>query len=103
MTPSTIPDPPGPARRSKGTRQTDTRDRLLEAARRCVRKGGLAAATSRDITTEAGANLAAITYHFGSKDELLATALFDELHGRLGPALELLSSGGDPLVVMLTG
>jgi AcrR family transcriptional regulator len=90
-------------RRSKSARHTDTRSRLLDATRSCVRRGGLAAATSRDITAEAGVNLAAITYHFGSKDELVAAALFDELQARLAPALELLSHDGDPLAVMASG
>jgi AcrR family transcriptional regulator len=69
-----------------------TREALLEAARRCVRDDGLAGATSRRITEAAGANLAAITYHFGSKDELLAEALFDELAQRLQPALDQLAA-----------
>jgi AcrR family transcriptional regulator len=90
-------------RRSKAVRHTDTRARLLEATRRCLRRGGIAEASSREITTEAGANLAAITYHFGSKDELVATALFGELQARLQPALELLADGGDPLTVMASG
>ncbi|MBI2705084.1 MAG: TetR/AcrR family transcriptional regulator [Actinobacteria bacterium] len=82
-------------------RQTDTRERLLAAARATVREHGLAS-TSRDITAAAGVNLAAITYHFGSKDELLAAALFEELHRRLSPTLELLTSGGDPITTTVT-
>lgn len=84
-------------------RRGDTRERLLAAARTCVRDKGVQGATSRDITARAGVNLAAITYHFGSKDELVATALFDELEARLGPALEILRSDGDPTAVMLGG
>jgi len=77
-----------------------TRDDLLEAARTTVRRHGLAGATSREITTTAGANLAAITYHFGSKDDLLAEALFGELEGRIAPALTMLD-GDDPPEVRL--
>jgi AcrR family transcriptional regulator len=66
-----------------------------------VRQKGLAATTSRDITREAGANLAAITYHFGSKDELVARALFEEIEARVQPALALLSADGDPAELML--
>ena len=58
---------------------TDTRQRLLDATRRCISAKGLAATTSRDITAEAAANLAAITYHFGSKDELVAEALLEHV------------------------
>ena len=69
---------------------TSTRQDLLDAARECVRTHGLAGTTSREITTTAGANLAAITYHFGSKDELIAEALFGELERRIQPALAML-------------
>lgn len=73
----------------------DTRARLLDAARTTVRDHGLAGASSRQITTAAGANLAAITYHFGSKDDLIAEALFDDLERRVRPALELLEQADD--------
>jgi AcrR family transcriptional regulator len=79
-----------------------TRERLVEAARVCVRDAGLAGATSREITRVAGANLAAITYHFGSKDALVAAALFDELERRVGPALRALDRPGAPTERMLT-
>lgn len=75
---------------------TNTRQALLTATRRCIGRKGLAATTSRDITAEAGANLAAITYHFGSKDGLVADALLDELRSWLTPTLEVLGGGGDP-------
>lgn len=67
-----------------------TRARLLDATRRCVRRSGVAATTSRAITTEAGANLAAITYHFGSKDDLVAEALLDAIRAGVEPALDVL-------------
>ncbi len=69
---------------------------LLDATRRCVRHQGLARTTSRDITTEAEANLAAITYHFGSKDELVAEALLAGLREWLDPALAALADADDP-------
>ena len=78
------------------TSGSSTRQDLLDAARDCVRTHGLAGTTSREITTAAGANLAAITYHFGSKDELIAEALFGELHRRIEPALALLEGDGAP-------
>src|SRR5438270_2977098 len=74
----------------------DTRARLLASTRRCIATRGLAATTSRDITAGAGANLAAITYHFGSKDRLVAAALLEELRAWLSPALEVLAGDGDP-------
>lgn len=79
---------------SSGTdgRTSHTRRALLDAARLVVARHGLAGATSRQITAAAGANLAAITYHFGSKDDLIAEALFEELDRRLRPALLELES-----------
>ena len=74
----------------------ETRQSLVDATRRCVRERGLAGATSREITATAGVNLAAITYHFGSKDELVAEALFGELERRITPALESLADVDDP-------
>ena len=79
----------------------ETKSRLLSATRRCIATKGLATTTSRDITAEAGANLAAITYHFGSKDELVADALLDALREWLAPTLEILAGDGDPATRML--
>jgi AcrR family transcriptional regulator len=78
-----------------------TRERLVRAARDCIRDRGLAGASSREITRVAGANLAAITYHFGSKDALVAAALFDELERRVAPALRALDRKGAPAERML--
>jgi AcrR family transcriptional regulator len=69
---------------------TDTRVRLLAAAWECVRSGGPAGATSRAITAAADANLGAITYHFGSKDALLAEAVGAAIEALVEPALEAL-------------
>jgi AcrR family transcriptional regulator len=51
--------------------ETDTRDRLLDAAEKLFAENGVGATSLRAITAEAGANLASIHYHFGSKDALL--------------------------------
>jgi AcrR family transcriptional regulator len=93
-------DAPAP-RRLAAPGSSTTRRQLVEAARRCVREKGLAGATSREITAAAGVNLAAITYHFGSKDDLLAEALFAEIDRRVKPALELLDPDGDPTTGMI--
>jgi len=69
---------------------------LMEAARTCIGRKGLAATTSRDITREAGANLAAITYHFGSKDRLVAEALLEGFRAWLAPTVAVLAEDGDP-------
>ena len=76
---------------------TETRQRLLEAARHCLADKGLAQTTSRHIAGAAGANLASITYHFGSKDELVAAALLEGLQEWLAPTIDVLAGDGDPV------
>ena len=76
---------------------TTTRQRLLEATRECLGRKGLAGTTSRDIAGTAGANLAAITYYFGSKEELVAAALLEALRDWLSPTLEVLARPGEPV------
>lgn len=75
---------------------SDTATQLRAATRRCIARYGLAATTSRRITAEAGANLGAITYHYESKDRLVAEALLEGLRDLLSPALDLLDAPGDP-------
>ncbi len=52
-----------------------TRARLIEAAREVFSRCGFQGATVREICRRADANVAAVNYHFGSKDGLLAEAL----------------------------
>jgi AcrR family transcriptional regulator len=49
-----------------------TRAAILSAAERLYADRGFADVTLRDIVAAAGVNLAAVNYHFGSKDELIA-------------------------------
>lgn len=57
-----------------------TRARLLEAAREVFSQCGFQGATVREICRRADANVAAVNYHFGSKDDLFAEALnFNQL------------------------
>src|SRR5213596_4249190 len=49
-----------------------TRTSILSAAERLYADRGFADVTLRDIFAAAGVNLAAVNYHFGSKDELIA-------------------------------
>lgn len=78
-----------------------TRERLITAALACVRTRGLAGSTSREIATEAGVNLEAITYHFGSKDDLIAEALTRAIQRWLAPALDELRRDAAPTTRML--
>ena len=59
----------------------DTKTALLDAAERLFSREGIAESSLRAITSEAGANLASVNYHFGSKDGLVR-AVFAR---RLGP------------------
>src|SRR5437763_16756227 len=79
--------------------QISHRDQLLEGAIECLRTKGFARTTARDIAAAAGANLASIGYHFGSKEALLNEAIVrtcDEWTERLGQAA-LASSSESPL------
>jgi AcrR family transcriptional regulator len=49
-----------------------TRSAILAAAERLYADRGFGDVTLRDIVAEASVNLAAVNYHFGSKDELIA-------------------------------
>ncbi len=49
-----------------------TRSAILNAAERLYADRGFADVTLRDIVAAAEVNLAAVNYHFGSKDELIA-------------------------------
>jgi AcrR family transcriptional regulator len=49
-----------------------TRGAILNAAERLYADRGFADVTLRDIVAAADVNLAAVNYHFGSKDELIA-------------------------------
>ena len=90
-------------RRARGARESDVRLALLEATRACVRDHGIAKTTSRLIAATAEVNLGAITYYFGSKDDLLGEALFGELENRLAPVMERLEDSGDPASARLLG
>src|SRR3954465_15455194 len=49
----------------------DTKQRILDAAERLIGEQGYAATSLRQIINKAGVNIAAVHYHFGSKEELL--------------------------------
>jgi AcrR family transcriptional regulator len=69
--------------------QNATRTRLLRSARKLFGNKGFRGASVREITTSAGANLGAVTYHFGSKADLYAEVLdglFDQIATRIEQA-----------------
>ncbi|MBO9663746.1 TetR/AcrR family transcriptional regulator [Dokdonella sp.] len=73
-------------------RSGSTKARLLEATEELFIEHGYEAMSLRQITTQAGANLAAVNYHFGSKEALIQELLsqrFDRLNEE---RLQLLST-----------
>jgi AcrR family transcriptional regulator len=55
--------------------QRSNRSELIEGTLRCLERLPPERVTARAIAEESGANLASITYHFGSKDELVTEAV----------------------------
>ncbi|MBW2093068.1 MAG: helix-turn-helix transcriptional regulator [Deltaproteobacteria bacterium] len=50
--------------------QRDTKKRILDSAERLIAEEGYHSTSLRAITCDAGVNLAAVNYHFGSKEHL---------------------------------
>ena len=61
--------------------QKTTRDRLIEAAGELFAEKGFKETTVRDIIERAGANLAAVNYHFGDKERLYEEVILHILNG----------------------
>ena len=59
--------------------QPDTKQRILDAAEHLFARNGYHATSLRGITTTADANLAAVNYHFGSKEALLEAVIVRRL------------------------
>src|SRR6187401_1850657 len=55
--------------------QAKTRQQLIEAAAEVFAQVGFRAATIREICQRAGANIAAVNYHFGDKEKLYLEVL----------------------------
>src|SRR5262245_21695233 len=51
--------------------QHETRTRILDAAEELFMQQGFGGTSMRLLTSKAGVNLAAVNYHFGSKDALI--------------------------------
>jgi AcrR family transcriptional regulator len=59
----------------KASAPIDTKARILDAAETLFMEHGFEATSLRLITAAAGVNLAAVNYHFGSKEELFQSVL----------------------------
>jgi len=66
------------------------KQKIILATIECIEKNGIQNITIRDIAQNAGVNVAAINYYFGSKKNLLETTLhltMDEAYGEFEDAL----------------
>jgi AcrR family transcriptional regulator len=70
--------------------QRSNRSRLVEGVLRCLERLPPERITARVIAAESGANVASIAYHFGSKDELVTTAVVEGLDRWLAEVAEAL-------------
>jgi AcrR family transcriptional regulator len=74
-----------------------TPDRLLEVARTLFAERGYAGTTVRDIALAAEANLAAVGYHFGSKEGLYQEVLRSQVAPLANSIGQVCASGLPPL------
>lgn len=75
----------------------DTRQLILDTAEEIFAEQGIAAASMRSITTQANINMAAVNYHFGTK-EALVEAILDRGSRALNDSrLSLLTAPGPSL------
>lgn len=65
--------------------ETDVKAKMLTAAEAVFAEKGHDKASLRELTSLAGVNLAAVNYHFGSKDDLVG-AVFERLSSRVNRA-----------------
>ena len=96
--------PSRPMRKALAAEATsaDTKTRILDAAERLFVEHGFEATSLRQLTAAAGVNLAAVNYHFGSKEELFQAVLTRRLDPMNAERIKLLErvereSAGRPL------
>jgi len=72
----------------------DTKSRILDSAEKLFGMNGFDATSLRDITTAADVNLAAINYHFQSKDSLIDAIVARRIEPVNKKRFELLDAAG---------
>jgi len=75
-------------------RPADTKTRILDAAEKLFGQNGFDATSLRDITAEADVNLAAVNYHFQSKDSLIDAVIARRVEPVNQRRLEMLEAAG---------
>jgi AcrR family transcriptional regulator len=74
--------------------QVATKTRLLNAAEKLFGQNGFEATSLRDITAEAQVNLAAVNYHFQSKDSLIDAVIGRRLEPVNHRRIQMLDAAG---------
>jgi AcrR family transcriptional regulator len=74
--------------------KVDTKSRILDAAEKLFGMNGFEGTSLRDITTAADVNLAAINYHFQTKDSLIDAIVARRIEPVNKKRLELLDAAG---------
>lgn len=76
----------------------DTKERIIEAAEQLFADTGFSGTSLRQLTRKANVNLAAVNYHFGSKDQLIQEIFrrrLDHLYDARREALDALQARYD--------
>jgi AcrR family transcriptional regulator len=82
-------------RTSHDVNKVETKQEILKATLKILESEGFQKLTVRKIAAEAGANVAAVNYHFGSKDRVVFEAL-QTLRARFGEAFAHLRAADRP-------
>jgi len=84
---------PRPARKPTAvdTTSQDTKSRILDVAEQLFMEHGFEATSLRQLTSSASVNLAAVNYHFGTKEELFQAVLTRRLDPMNQERIEILS------------
>jgi len=84
---------PRPARKAApvDTTSQDTKSRILDAAESLFMEHGFEATSLRSLTSAASVNLAAVNYHFGTKEELFEAVLTRRLDPMNQERIDLLT------------
>ncbi len=75
-------------------KERETRRRIIDATIEVIEQRGIASLTVRAIARKAGVNIAAINYYFGSKEQLLDSALLLTLDNAFADPLREFPSHG---------
>jgi AcrR family transcriptional regulator len=74
----------------------NTREKLIETAGRMFAERGFDGVSVRDIVRAAGANLGAVTYHFGGKEALFVEVIMRKTERLRDLAIKIIAGGDAP-------